>query len=260
MKAFRPVFLPRGVQRGVLAFALILAMGSGGASPSATPKAAKSAALPGRVALKGVPYVAQLPNFCGPAALSGVFSYWGKTVPQKAIAQQVFDRRQNATNGADLLLYAREEGFSAYSYLSSPRELKTQLAAGLPVLILHEMSLKDDRGHFSVVVGYDDGKREFLVRDSNYEEVRSFSYEEFDALWSAFGRWSLLVCPKEKAVALSPKVKENPVLHLDLGQAYLRRRKNQLARRHFVETLRLEPRNEEALDQLASLDESEAPI
>jgi hypothetical protein len=172
----------------------------------------------------------------------------------------VFDKRQNATNGAELLLYAREEGFAAYTHLSSAGELKSQLRAGFPVLILQEMSLRDSRGHFRIVIGFNDREKRFFVRDTNYEEVRSIPYDEFDVTWKAFGRWSLLVLPKERDAALPQSVKNNTVLHLDLGQAYLRRRQNALARRHFVQTLRLEPRNREALGQLALLDEQETLV
>jgi hypothetical protein len=121
------------------------------------------------------------------------------------------------------------------------------------------MSARDTRGHVRVVTGYNDLSRRFLVRDSNYEEVRSIPYDEFDLTWEPFGRWALLVCPKEKEKSLAAAIKENPVLHLDLGQAYLRRRNNQLARLHFQETLKLEPRNEEALDQLATMGAGPTP-
>jgi hypothetical protein len=235
-----------GTRRALLALAVFSLIGAGKAAPARSP-------APASVALKGVPYVAQLPNYCGPAALSGLFSFWGKSISQSAIGQEVYDRRLSATNGADLLLFAREEGFAAYSYLTSLQGLKSQLRAGFPVIVLQQMSAKDTRGHFRVVTGYNDLSRRFLVRDSNYEEVRSMPYDEFDLNWSPFGRWALIVCPKERERGLAAAIRENPVLHLDLGQAYLRRRNDQLARLHFQETLRLEPRNEEALDQLATM-------
>ncbi|MBW3624155.1 MAG: C39 family peptidase [Armatimonadetes bacterium] len=244
--------------RGLLALVLIALTGAGGAAPSqpASKKTAGSVVSRQRspvqkVTLQGVPAIVQLPNYCGPAALSSVFAYWGRSIPQTAIGQKVYDRRLSATNGADLLLYAREEGFAAYTYLSSFRDLKERIQAGYPVLVLQEMSLRDSRGHFRVVIGFDDSARRFLVRDTNFDAVRTIPYDEFEKIWSAFSRWALIVCPREKETGLESYVRNNPVLHLDLGQAYLRRRKEQLARRHFEETLRLEPRNEEAMDQLA---------
>lgn len=245
MLRVKPSLLHVWLQRACVAVAVFTLMGAGGVTPSKE--------VIDRVTLKGIPHVAQLPNYCGPAALSSLFTFWGKSVSQNVIGQKVYDRRYGATNGADLLLFAREEGFSAYTYFSSLQDLKAQLRAGYPVMILQEMSLKDDRGHFRVVIGYNDQTRSFQVRDTNYSEVRSLSYDEFDETWAPFGRWSLLVCPKEKETGLSAAVKNNPVLHLDLGQAYVRRNQTRLARQHFEETLRLEPRNEEAIDQLSLL-------
>jgi len=239
------IFTQRGLKRGILSLGLLAVLASG--SPS-------SSSVVNRISLKGVPYVAQLPNFCGPAALSSVLSYWGKPVSQTVIGSRVYDKKQGATNAADLLMFAREQGFSAYTCLSTMKELKEHLQAGIPILVLQNMSLSDKRGHFRVVIGYSDLTRMIFVRDSNYEEVRSIPYEEFDKTWSAFSRWALVVCPKEKDEFLSQSVRDNPVLHLDLGQAYLRLKQREQARAQFEAALRMEPGNEEAKDMLAQLE------
>jgi tetratricopeptide (TPR) repeat protein len=133
------------------------------------------------------------------------------------------------------------------------KDLKGYLQAGIPILVLQDMSLSDKRGHFRVVIGYSDITRMVFVRDSNYEDVRSIPYDEFDKTWSSYSRWALVVCPKEKEDLLDASVRDNPVLHLDLGQAYLRLKQPERAREQFEEALRMEPENEEAKDRLAQL-------
>ncbi len=213
-----------------------------------------SSVAPRSAVLKGVPFVAQLPNYCGPAALSSVFAYWGQPVSQSQIARRAFDAHLGATNGGDLLLVAREEGYSAWSYLSSLEQLKGHIRAGLPVLVLQDLSKTDRRGHYRVVVGYNDATQRFVVRDSNYQDVRQFSYGEFESLWAPYGRWALIICPKEWGATVAGSVKQNPILHLDLGQAFLRRNENRMARVEFETTLKMEPRNVEALKTLSQLD------
>ena len=75
-----------------------------------------------------VPYVQQIRNYCGPASLCSVLQFWGVAVDQKSIGKSVFDSSLQATNGADMLLYARGKGFSAYSWNSSVSDLKDKLA------------------------------------------------------------------------------------------------------------------------------------
>jgi len=208
---------------------------------------------PNRLTLGGVPFVAQRPNYCGPAALSSLLSFWGKPISQTAIAKAVYDRRHNATNGADLLMFARDQGMSAYTCLTSMAGIKACLRLGFPVLVLQDLSTVDHRGHFRVVTGYNDVMRCMLVRDPNYEEIQRMPYAEFDSVWNAFGRWALIVCPKERETALDPSMRNNPVLHLDLGQAYLRRRDPERARVEFETSLELDPGNDEARDMLARI-------
>ena len=245
MALYRVAYACRSLRRGLLCLLFLLLIGA--------TEGASSKAVPTHFTVKGVPYVAQLPNYCGPAALSGVLSFWGKPVPQSAIAEQAYDKRRNATHGAELLLYAREQGFGAYTYFSSMAALKAHLRAGLPVIILQDMSASDRRGHFRTVIGYNDRSRTLFVRDSNFEEVRRYSYEEFDRLWTSFGRWALVVCPKDREAELDRSVKDNAVLHLDLCQAYLRRKQHDLAREELMATLQIEPENEEAQELLARL-------
>jgi predicted double-glycine peptidase len=208
---------------------------------------------PARYLISNVPGIIQLPNYCGPAALASVLGYWGDSVTQTAIGQKTFDKRHAATNGAELLLFARDRGYVAFSYDGSIADLKTRVAQNLPVIVLQYQALDDKRGHFRVVMGYDDDKKLLYTRDSNYESVRAIPYATFAKLWEPYGNWSLIVAPTSESAKLSGLDRNNVVLHLDLGQAYLRRNNTSLATAHLREALRLEPGNEEAVQMLMQI-------
>lgn len=208
---------------------------------------------PARYLISNVPGIIQLPDYCGPAALASVLGYWGDSVTQTAIGQKTFDKRHAATNGAELLLFARDRGYVAFSYDGSIADLKTRVAQNLPVIVLQYQALDDKRGHFRVVMGYDDDKKLLYTRDSNYESVRAIPYATFAKLWEPYGNWSLIVAPTSESAKLSGLDRNNVVLHLDLGQAYLRRNNTSLATAHLREALRLEPGNEEAVQMLTQI-------
>jgi FimV-like protein len=212
--------------------------------------------LPGEVAIPWTPVRAILPDYCGPAALTNVLRHWGRPADQASIGQAVFDRQRGGTLAGDLILWARQAGLSATSRSGSRDDVRRWLAAGLPVIVLQDLSSRDRRGHFRVVVGYADTKRQFLVCDCTESSLCSLDYEQFDDLWFHFENWCLLVAPAERAANASP---ENPVLQFDLAEAYLRRGDRDAARQHLREVVRLRPGHRAARKLLAGLTRSSAP-
>jgi hypothetical protein len=213
--------------------------------------------LPSEVALPWTPVRALLPDYCGPAALTNVLRYWGRPADQASIGQAVFDRRQSGTLAGDLILWARQAGLSATSCSGSRDDLRRWLAAGLPVIVLQDLSPRDRRGHFRVVVGYSDVKRQFLICDCTESSVCSLDYDQFDDLWFHFENWYMLAAPSERAGTTSSGDAENPILHFDLAEAYLRRGDRDAARQHLRELLRLRPGHRVARKLLTALTRSD---
>ncbi len=61
--------------------------------------------------IEGVPYIQQDSQFCGPAALASVLSYYGAPVDQKTIGNKVYSEKLQGALITDLERYARDAGF-----------------------------------------------------------------------------------------------------------------------------------------------------
>lgn len=198
---------------------------------------------PSRCVLSNVPYVQQMKNYCGPASLTSVLRYWGLKIDQTTIGKSVFDKNLQATNGADMILFARGKGFSAYSWNSDLDDLKQKLASGFPVIVLQDSSTTDKSGHYRVATGYDDTKRVIYVNDPYEPETKSIAYDKFEALWAPHGNWALLACAKDRDQFKVELDEHNPVVHIDLAYVYYKRNELAAAEKESMAALKLEPSN-----------------
>lgn len=195
--------------------------------------------------IDGVPRIKQLHNYCGPAALASVFQYLGETkTTQEDVGKVVFDPVGCATNGADMLLCARNKGYSAYSWNSSIADAKRKLAAGSPILALQQNSMTDVSGHYRVLTGYDDAKSKFYVMDPYYDDITELSYDKCEKLWRPMGYWGLLVVPTDKDVFAKDLNDKNPVVHMDLSYAMYKHGDYTNALKEAKLALALEPSND----------------
>lgn len=204
---------------------------------------ATSARIPGAYKITGVPRIKQLTNYCGPAALASVLQFLGKDVTQETIGKAVYDPVNSATNGGDMLLFSREQGFAAYSWNSSITDVKTKIAAGLPILVLQQNSATDTSGHYRVLTGYDDSAEKLYVTDPYYEAITEMSYSQCEKLWKRMGYWALLVTPADKDTFKSDLSDQNAVVHLDLSYANYKRKDYAGALKEAQLALALEPGN-----------------
>ena len=156
-----------------------------------------NADLPKECRIAKVARIQQLQNYCGPAALACVMEYFGSNVTQEDIGKVVYDPLNGATNGADMLLFARDKGFAAYSWNADSASLKKVLADGIPVIVLQQNSMSDISGHYRVIVGYDDATSKYFVVDPYYE-ITEMSYSNCEKLWKRMGNWALMVTPADK--------------------------------------------------------------
>ncbi|MHB0912867.1 MAG: C39 family peptidase [Armatimonadota bacterium] len=205
---------------------------------------------PQKYYVDGVPFTPQQTNFCGPASMSSLLAFWGIRIGQTGIADKTLADRKTGTNGADLLLYARDLGLSAYSFNGTIADLKKSVSKGYPVLILQDKSRTSRDGHFRVVVGYNDLRGTVTLRDSVQPGLIIQPYTEWDQLWARRGRWALMVAPNGKDVFKETLGRANPVLHLDLAQAYLHRGLFSRAEQECTKALGIEPGNSYALKLL----------
>lgn len=202
--------------------------------------------------IEGVPRIKQLHNYCGPAALASVLQFEGEKSTQEDVGKCVYDPVGCATNGADMLLYARDKGYASYSWNSSIADAKKKIAEGVPVVVLQENSTRDTSGHFRVLTGYDDAKGKFYLMDPYYDP-QEMSYTDCEKLWRPMGYWAMIVVPKDKDTFKSELNDKNAVLHMDLSSALLKRGHYTDALAEAKLALALEPTNSYARSILARI-------
>lgn len=208
---------------------------------------------PASCQLKGVERIKQITNYCGPAVLASVMRFHGKNITQEAIGKEVYDAASGATNGADMLYYARQAGFHAYTWNSNLQDAKRKLLAGIPVIALQQNSPTDVSGHYRVLTGFDDVLGQFTVMDPYYDSIKTLSYDQCERLWRTMGYWSLAVIPADKDKFAAELDEKNPVVHMDLSQALFKRKDYENATKEAKRALELEPGNQFALSMLGKI-------
>ncbi len=146
-----------------------------------------------------VPFVKQKTFYCGPAALSAIFAYWGNPCSQEKIAEKIFLPGLKGSLNVDLEKYAKDNGFWAKGHIADFSEIKNRVKAGIPIIVmekLHPFIL--NRYHYTVIVGFDDIKK-VIIEHTGEQDFVIRSYNGFKRNWYAAGNWMLEIMPLEKA-------------------------------------------------------------
>lgn len=139
----------------------------------------------------GVPFVKQMDEFCGPAALSSVFSFYGVDISQEEIAKHVYIKQLKGALITDLEDYAKGKGFKTLLKKSDIEEIKRFIDEGKPVIALIDLGFWSlSVPHYIVIVGYN---QDGLIAHTGYEERKPISYGEFEKRWKKLGNTILLV-------------------------------------------------------------------
>jgi hypothetical protein len=191
-------------RRAVLAAALPLALVLGGCSslfpPPQTAQLSHSPppGLPPRVERTEVPFFPQTPHHCGPAALATVLKHAGIEATPEQLDQTIFLPAREGTLQTEMLVGARRAGAMA---VRVPKELNAvlrEVAAGNPVVVLQNLGLSVmTRWHYAVVVGYDLGRGEIILRSGTVQrEVMSLG--TFEHTWKRGEYWAFVALPPGK--------------------------------------------------------------
>lgn len=162
--------------RGIVLF-LLLALPVGAAEPLA------------------VPFVAQKHDECGPAALTMLARFYGQPVAPDAVAQAITLPEIHGTLTTDLAAYARRFNLWVRQYPGSPADLREKLAAGVPLLVLGKFGAQY---HYFIVLGIDEFAQTVTVHSGQRADL-VMPQEQFWRVWDRADRWTLLVCPPDRA-------------------------------------------------------------
>jgi uncharacterized protein len=145
------------------------------------------------------PFVHQVYNYCGPAALTMVLRYWGRSVDQYELANRFRPFPKKGLSGAQLKELAAAYGFSAYSFTGQADDLRAHLKNGRPIVVALHSSALLNTNHFVVVVGWDSERGEWIVQDPAGKSYQRYREADFSARWKKLDNWSLLVVPLASA-------------------------------------------------------------
>jgi len=145
------------------------------------------------VLIEKVPFFVQEAYQCGPASLAGVLNFFGVTITPAEIAAEVFSSSARGVLGIDLALYAQKKGLQSDFYRGDTEDLRRQIDSGRPVIVLVDYGFwVYERGHFMVVVGYNDTG--FIV-NTGASRMKFIANADFASPWRKAGFWTLVIHP-----------------------------------------------------------------
>jgi len=162
------------------------------------------APLPLTYEIPSAAYVGQTFNNCGPATLSMVMSYFGKSVSQDVLRDQIrpYNNPQGGVDDKSLFAdefvkYAKQYGFEGIQRPDGDVTLlKTLIANDIPIIVRTWLHPNEDIGHFRIVRGYDENG---FIQDDSYEgRGLRFDYATFEQMWKPFNHGYIVIFPKEK--------------------------------------------------------------
>jgi ABC-type bacteriocin/lantibiotic exporter with double-glycine peptidase domain len=157
--------------------------------------------LPAVHRVTGVPLVEGSADLCGPAALAAVLSYHGDRISTSEIADAIHLPSYRGSLNLDLLVFARQRGFEAWTSAGSSDQLRGALAGDRPVICMVRRSNPlAGRNHFVVVKGYDWNRQVWFV-DSGEGKDETLRATDFDAEWGRCDHWMLVIEGKKPAGA-----------------------------------------------------------
>jgi ABC-type bacteriocin/lantibiotic exporter with double-glycine peptidase domain len=181
-----PGRIVRGRKAGAAALAILtLALA---ARATAAPTAAA-------VLIDGVPFFPQETNGCGPAALASLLAFHGRPVELGALTTELVHPALRGTLPLDLEQAARRRGFQTEVSAGDLDGLRAAVRAGRPVIaFLNLGTALAPRGHFVVVVGFDDMHRRLLLH-SGLDPYVEHEYARFLTDWKKTQNWQMAITP-----------------------------------------------------------------
>jgi len=168
-------------------------------------------------------------NYCGPACLAMVLNYWDETrsFSQQKITDEIYDSKNHATYNSELVLYPRTRGFASYSFQGNLRILKDVVGKGIPVIVLTKTIKQIAKGHYRVVIGFDDDKNQIIFHDPYFGGRYAMKSKNFMKVWELGkgrnqSRWMLAVVPGQSLFPF-PVLQNDPLTSINLATAYYRR-------------------------------------
>jgi hypothetical protein len=158
------------------------------------------AGVPQTIELTQVPFFPQEDYECGPAALATVLVNGGVNITPDALVKQVFIPARKGSLQVEMLAAPRTHGRVSYQLAPKYGDLLREVAAGNPVIVLHDAGMFFTQWHYSVVNGFDYPSGTVYLRSGRDKRLEMpFSY--FERTWIAGKYWAMVVTPPDRIPA-----------------------------------------------------------
>jgi ABC-type bacteriocin/lantibiotic exporter with double-glycine peptidase domain len=151
-----------------------------------------------------VPFVAQVKNGCGSAAIAMVMGYWEKKMGRGAgdssdagkIQAALYSPAEEGVPASAMKRYFEGVGYRTFSFVGDWGELGHHLERGRPLIVSLKASGPHGPLHYVVVVGIDSARGYIYVNDPAQQKMLRLSRGGFESEWSATEHWMLLAVPR----------------------------------------------------------------
>ncbi len=141
--------------------------------------------------IAGVPFFAQEKDRCGPASLAGVMNYWKVEVSPDEISQAIFSESARGTLDIDMVVFPQKQGLAAEQYSGGMEDLKKQIDAGYPLVVLLDYGFwVYQKDHYMVIIGYND---KGVIANSGKVRGEFMAEKDFLRAWGKTKFWTLLI-------------------------------------------------------------------
>jgi ABC-type bacteriocin/lantibiotic exporter with double-glycine peptidase domain len=151
-----------------------------------------------------VPFVAQVKNGCGSAAIAMVMEYWekktrrgpGDAADPVKIQAALYSPAEEGIPARAMKSYFESAGYRTFAFVGDWGELGHHLERGRPLIVSLKASGPHGPFHYVVVVGIDSVKGYIYVNDPAQQKMLRLSREGFESEWGATEHWTLLAVPR----------------------------------------------------------------
>jgi tetratricopeptide (TPR) repeat protein len=167
-------------------------------------------------------------NYCGPAAMAMVLSYWkNEKQSQKEIAQGMYSFFKEIAYNSEMVLYPRKVDMMSYSFNGDIQILKEIIKKDIPLIVLHKPVKQINKGHYRVVIGFDEKSKQIIFHDPLLGENFAAEYDIFNDLWHWEDEvnkrnWTLVVVPNDIDF-YSLNIEYKYLTYINLATSYYRR-------------------------------------
>ena len=146
------------------------------------------------VEVEGVPFFPQLEYQCGPAAIAGVLNFFGDRVKPDEVADAIYRGNIRGTVSIDMVLFARQRGFSSSWYEGNLEDIIMRLDRGHPLIVMVDLGFSPlSTHHYMVVIGYNSSG---IIANSGTTSRKHIAWDRFFSQWGKTHNWTLLIKPK----------------------------------------------------------------